>query len=219
MSNALSLVNATLIANGDTVQPITPEQEIKALVARHRPEIDRIKVLSPEGQMAALRDLGIDPRALEDHYRGLEAKSDELQRRDAVANTRTEITGWASLAAGVTAALAMGKKLGSGIVRFFAVPLAGLAAGFAGTYIGSRVFSGTIRRESRELTVEAKNAFERELAVALENKQREAASPTPENPAPQAPCEALPAGIAPRDPSYAGQAAAEKAATRQTQRA
>jgi hypothetical protein len=194
-------------------QTQAPTNEIDALVTKHRPEIDRIKIMSSQDQQQAFRDLGVDPQAVAAHYPELQRKSAELQREDSLANKKTAATGIASLVAGTAGAIAFNRKrpFGSKIVQRFVIPITGLATGFAGTFVGSRLFSGKIRDESKKLTVEAKNVFERELAVALENKERESIAAMAAAPAAAAPSPAT-AVVPQRDASFAAQAVADKAA-------
>jgi hypothetical protein len=187
-----------------TAAPKADQPDVKALIAKHHAQIDRIKGLEPAGQMEAFRQLGVSPQALEAHYAYLQQKGAELTRQDAAAGTKTTMAGWVSLIAGFAVTAALRKKISdSKLIQGFAVGLTALGAGLAGTFVGSRLFAGKIREESRLLTIESRDAFERELAFALENKERQGILPA-----------ATPgqiAAVTPRDPSFAAQAQAEKA--------
>jgi hypothetical protein len=190
-------------------QTAISEQGMKDLIAKHRKQIDAVLGLDAQAQMQAVAALGIDPIGLEKHYNNLEVKNSELQRLDDAANKKTAVTGWISFAGGLVGAFAIRKRVSeSKLVQGFTTGLSGLAAGLAGTFVGSRVFAGRIRDESRQLALEARGALERELAVTFENREREAAASRPST----ASAQTLAANVAPRDPSYTAQAAADKIA-------
>ena len=158
------------------------------------------------GQKQALRDLGVDPDALEQHYQPFIERAAQLKREDAEADKKTAVTGVVSaLATGTIVFLKRTAISPIKLVQGFAVGLSSIAAGVVGTFVGSRVFAEGIRDKSKQLTIEAKDAFERELAVALENKEREARANPVKDSLPK-----MATAIPPRDPSFAAQAAADK---------
>jgi hypothetical protein len=192
-----------------------PDKVMTALIAKHRIEIDRVKMLDAKGQQEVFRELGVDPKALESHYGELERQSAELQRQDLAANKKVVATGWASFAAGLAGAIAITRskfKIESPLVRRFVIGLTAPAAGLMGTFAASRIFAGKIRDESKVLGIEAKNAFERELAVALENREREGGKLPDVIVKAQASAPGVAANVPKRDASFTAQAAAEKAA-------
>lgn len=192
--------------------PPDPDQEMKDLIAKHRKQIDAVLVLDSRAQMQAVAQLGIDPVALEKHYSNLVEKNDQLVREDDVANRKTAITGLISTAAGLAVAFAFRKNIAESVlVQGFTVGLSGLAAGLGGTFVGSRLFSGRIRDEGKQLAIEARGALERELAVAFENRERDKERDSAPA-APSAPAQSQAQKVSPRDQSYATQATAEKTA-------
>jgi hypothetical protein len=198
-----------------TVTPASTltDPEMAALISKHRTQIDPILRLDIETQQQAVSALGIDTQALEEYYKSLSAKSAELKTRDKAASTNIVITGWASLAAAAVGVYAVRKKIAkSKLVQAFSTALAGLAAGVGGTYLGTRIFAGKVREESAQLAGEARDVLERELAVALENKERSeaAAAATGQTPA-TVPLEKAFSKIPARDPSYVKQSVADKA--------
>ncbi len=185
------------------------DEEFAALVKKHRAKIDPILRLESESQQQAVRQLGIDPQALEEHYKDFQVKYAELRHRDHIASKNTSALGWASFAAALagTGSLAWKNKISkSKLVQGFVVALSAVSAAFAGIFMGSNIFGNKIRRESKQLNIEARHALERELAVAFENKERapaELSAASGTNPGIK---------VAPRNPSYTAQAALDKTA-------
>jgi hypothetical protein len=163
--------------NPQTPAPALTDKEMNALIAKHRKQIDPVLALDPVTQEKTARQLGIDTVALETHYKDLVAKNEELNKLDTAADKKTAVTGFASFLAGLGGMAAISRNFkGSKLVRGFAIGLSGLGSALAGTFIGSRLFASKIREDSKQLAIEGRHALERELAVALENRERDAQS-------------------------------------------
>lgn len=151
--------------------------EIDALILKHRREIDPVLRLDTEPQKQSLRDLGVNPDAFMEHHKDLQTQSQALNQREEIATRKASRTGWIAFAATLitTGALALKGKIHptSSLVRGFVVAFTSMFAGLVGTFTGSKIFSGQIRKESQQLDAQARYVLERELAVAMENRDRE----------------------------------------------
>jgi hypothetical protein len=187
-----------------------------ALIEKHRAEIERIMMLTPEEQEKELSTrYGLDPHKIENHYKDLQMLGAELRHQGASANRKTLALAITAFSAGATASIVKRKAIHeSGLVQAIVGSLVAFSAGFVATLAGTSLFAGNLKKEGKALAIEARDAFEREMAVAIENKQRAdaaaslAPAPQPQPGSQQPMTDRVPA----RDASFAAQTAADKLA-------
>lgn len=153
------------------------DEQAVALVAKHRLAIDRVKLMDVGDQQQAFRDLGVDPLALEGRYADLQRRDAELRGRSIQARNKAATVGWGSFVAGFIASLLFFTKerVSNMWVRRTAVAFFTLLTGSLGIAGASRFFTAKINEQGKQLSTDAKDVFEKELAVALERREREQA--------------------------------------------
>ncbi len=133
---------------------------------------------------------GINPRDLEEHYKEFGIKAAELKQRDIAAARKTSFMGFGSYFATLAALIipfgkekrSLSNRFSSGnkLIGGFLIGIAPLFIGlFSGGWLGSRLFGQSIRKESGELAHAVRSVLERELAVAIENKEIETTAQKP----------------------------------------
>jgi hypothetical protein len=151
------------------------QEQIDALIRKHRAEIDRIVQMGTADQQKEFMKYGLNPQALEKHYRELVWKSAELEQRGTAANSKALITGMLAFFSTGGGLLALGRKLHRNrILRGVFVAFTAIGAGFIGSYLGSLYFGEKVRNESKILSKVARSVFEKELAIAIENSSNNA---------------------------------------------
>jgi hypothetical protein len=207
----------TDIPSQNPVAGIPTEEQINALVAKHRAEIDRILWRGPERQQEEVQRYGLSPAAIEAHYPELQERAAQLKKLTEKSDKNATIAGWVTSLASMGGMFATGKKFHPSLaLRSIIISAFSVVFGFLGAATWSKVFGSQVRAQNKQLMIDARTALERELAIAIERTLQ--AGVVPAEPGKASDGKDIAVGgstLKPRDPSFAATALQEKAAAQE----
>lgn len=148
------------------------EENIPAMLEKHSEKIDSAIGKDSETQQRRLRLFDHDPKAMAAHYPELQQKSQELSERAAALQKSAATAGWTAFAATAVAtgyATFKKKVIKSPLIAGIATLFTSITAGFAANFATDRLLGQRIREESADVAEASRKAYERELAVYMED--------------------------------------------------
>lgn len=150
------------------------EENIPALLAKHHDKIDRAVANDPDTQKRRLELFEHDPQKIAAHYPELQQRSEELREQNLAIQKTSATVGWATFAATAagTAYAISKKKLGeSKLIQSIVMSVSSVIAGLGANFITDRLLGKRVREESADLAIASRKAYERELAVYMEDTE------------------------------------------------
>lgn len=148
------------------------EENIPAMLERHSGKIDSAIGKDSDTQQTRLKLFDHDPKAMQAHYPELQQKSQELRERHDALQKSAATAGWVAFAATAAAtgyATFKKKAIKSPLIAGIATLFSSITAGFAANYATDRLLGKRIREESADVAEASRKAYERELAVYMED--------------------------------------------------
>jgi hypothetical protein len=157
--------NPTKIAQEDN-QP-----DIAAIIVKNMPEANRIMELPKEEQMKEFQRYGLDPQAVVDNYSDLATRSEANAKRNMASRNKIVTVGWIGLLGTAAAMFFVPLKhfANSKAIKWFMSGFAALTAGIVTTFAATEVFGRSVKEEGKQIAIETRDAFVREITVAIEN--------------------------------------------------
>ncbi len=148
------------------------EENIPAMLDKHSEKIDSAIGKDSETQQRRLQLFDHDPKTIAAHYPELQKKSQELAERTSALQKSAATAGWVAFAATAVAsgyATFKKKAIKSPLIASIFTLFTSITAGFAANYATDRLMGQRIREESNDVAEASRKAYERELAVYMED--------------------------------------------------
>ena len=192
LSNELNMNDTMQLGNKNEEEDREPGEEraqglevyrdmadIAALVEKYRPAINAIlEENNTEAQRQQAMKLGIDPDKMMENYADLAQKALELRKQNEIASKWNQVAGIAAGAAVFLPFIKTSNKhfIGKDTIKWLTAFCASATAYVLGSGVATALFTSKIRDEAANLSIEARDALERELAMALEKYRLQQAS-------------------------------------------
>ena len=141
-------------------------KDVAILIQIYQKDINRILEMPPKDQRAELKKMGVDPDEMMANYNDLISESKELEKRNITASKWINAT---SAILGLVASVAIIKVpveyFKAQTYKVISVISGTIAATTAGNFLATKYLAGDIRDKSEDLSIKARDALERELAM------------------------------------------------------
>lgn len=170
----------------DKKYPPYQAADIPSLQERHHEKIDRADGYPSDIQQKRLVLFDHDPQRIAAHYPELQKKSEELHQQDLQVRRTAGTVGWLAFAAtaAATGYAASKKKISENkILQGAVVVVSSIFAGLGANYVTDRLLGSRVREESADVALASRRAYDRELAIYMDDTQRKIDERLKEQPA------------------------------------